>query len=941
MKKLFLLLLILFSCLLVFADSYSVKILNADSLVADGALITVKGNIVLEVTTTGSSDKETRQMRAEKVVIDTQNKEIIASGSVSLSGGSVRDYTGDSLILNWDTLDLTLYNGESSIEKTNSEKKNITFFLDGKTVSYSGDGGPVVMDGVILSTMEKDPYWSIEAQNIAILESDFIFKNATIKLGRVPVLWIPFFYYPNTRLAFNPAVGVSGTKGLFLNTTYEVYGRYPSLWSTPSSGSSSSSNDNNGALSALSLLSESDSSMVRDGLIYRAADSNKEQTAFQKWASDSSSYFVIMADAYKNYGLSLGLDTHNKVLDNTLVLDAKAVLAYKAEPLYSFYGKMRYAWDLAAEYKNGNTNIILKFPYLSDPNVKHDFYNRNTTFQLDTLLGSAANVPTTYKSNLTTYTWEANLKTSFKFLNQSFTLTTLNTSREFKWNTAKHVYAVDKTVLPEFDATLSGTVFSFKKETENKETITYSNALADTFLSEYRALEKGEETVEDSFKTYTAEDPGEKTEKDSYGVSLDYNLKTYLNNKLEKDQSVYLKVNGDVNLKADSPLDILSVTETLTPSYVYTMEESKINPEAKDLKILSNLTVSSPLVGLKYNQQIYLYRYKLSEGVSTDYPMEWEKDYFKAHSIELSRTISSFTFSINQQLKPLDLILTPSVTFKKGVFTLKTSTQLYLENDFLFKKGKASLELNQKDENYDFKITDTYDFSKEGWSGNSFVQSLSLSFLDKKLKFNEKVVLENDFKLKNLSLGLSYDKNYINMSFKNTSFDPDELTVHLDYTFTPVYYWYNRIGFSSSVATTYKKNFNNRYGSTLIFDFSLDFAISEFVDLKLKSTSTNSSFYRYYDENGNFSFKLMYEDLLRSFDFFGNGRKSTGFNLSKFSLQFVHYMHDWTLNFDASASIATKNGERYWAPEVTVFIKWNAVPELKRENKLSNSVWEY
>ncbi len=936
MKKLFLLLVILLSTVSIFADSYSVKILNADSLTADGSLIVIKGNIVLEIKTDGSED-ESRKLTAEKVVVNTETKEITASGSVSLSGGSVRDYTGDSLIFNWDTLDLTLFNGESSIEKTNSENKKITFYLDGETVSYGGDGGPVIMDGVILSTKDEGPYWSIEAQNIAILESDFVFKNATIKLGRVPVLWIPYFYYPNTRLAFNPAVGISGTKGLFLNTTYEVYGKYPTLWNTPSSSSSSSSStsDSAAALSALSLLSESDSSMVRDGLIYRKSDSSS--------SSKNKDYFVFMADAYKNYGVALGVDTHNTLLDSSLVLDAKGVLAYKADPIYSYYGKMRYAADLSASYTKGNTTLSLSFPVLSDPEVKHDFYNRNTTFQLDTLLGQAATVPTTYKSNLTTYTWEASLKTSFKALDQSFTLTTLEAARTFKWNSTEHIYEESNTVLPELDATLSGTVFSFKKDTEKTKQVTYSNDLANSFLTEYRELEEEEEGEEEekSFNTYSAKDPGEKTEKDSYGVSMDYNFRTYLKDELKEEDSYYFKFNGTVNLKANSPLDIISVTETLTPTYVYTMDESKTNPESKDLKILSNLTINSPVIGLKYNQQINLYRYKLSENVITDYPMKWEKDCFKAHSVEFSKTLGSFTFSLNQQLKPLDLILTPTITFTKGVYTIKTSSQLYLEDDQLFEKGKTTLTVNQKDETYDFKVTNTYDFSKDGWDGNTFEQTLSWSFLNKSLKLTEKLVLEKDFQFKTLSLGVSYNKNYINMSFKNTSFDPDELAVHLDYTLTPIYWWYNRIGFSTSVAATYKKNFNNRYGSSLVFDFSLDFAISEFVDLKIKSTSTNTSFYRYYDDEGDFSLNLMFDDLLRSFDFFGNGRKSTGFNLSKFSLQFVHYMHDWTLNLEASASIATKNSERYWNPEVTVYIKWNAIPELKRQNTLKNSVWEY
>ncbi|MCR4675779.1 MAG: hypothetical protein K5634_00945 [Sphaerochaetaceae bacterium] len=972
MKKILAVLLLILVSLSLYAETYNVKIRNADLVKARDKYIVLEGHVVLELTTDGSnSDKQTRTLTADRIEISSENKEIVATGNVSLSAADLRDYTGDSIVFNWDSLDLMVYNGNSSIDRKSSGT-NLVFYLDGEEVSYGGgDDGPIIMSGVSLATRENDPYWSIKADNIAVLESDFVFKNALIKLGRVPVFWLPVLYYPNTRLAINPAVGISGTKGMFLNTTFEVYGRYPAIWeksttSTSSSSSDSSDNASSAAFSALSLLSnEEDGVMIRDGIIYRPAKDNEEYSGLQKWAQDTSSYLAVTADAYANYGLALGFDTLNNLFDKKLKLQSRGVLAYMPEPALSYYNPLRYALDVSGTYKNNKTTFTFSVPLISDPNVKTDFYNRNTDFELDTVLGNEATVPTTNKK-VSKYTISASLNTSFEFLSQKFSLSTLKTELTYEWDSSDYAYSLSTEVLPELNASLSGSIFNLRKETSQEEKTTYSNDLAEEYLETYRKLNESSSTSEEEKKslstdyekirnkillfrssdtdaevsTYSTSFSDTSTKSDSYGVSLDYKANGYVKREAIND-TLYLKANGNINLKADSPLDIISLTETITPEYVYNKEDKETYPVSKDFKITSSLKASSDLLGLSYVQNISLYKYKFSKDVETIQSFKWEKDYFTAHSVEFSKSLtSSFSFSVKQQLKPLDLINTPSLTFKKGVFTITGSTQMYLEEDLLFKKGKANLSVIQKDSNYEFKITDTYDFSKDGWLGNTLVQSLSLSFFDSNLKLTESLTLESDFKYKSLDLGVSWKKNYVKFKFSDYQFIAEKMTVHLDYSVDPLYFWENRIGVEASFSADYDKEFSNIYGSSLKFNFGLNFEIYEFLSLQLKTTSANTSFYRYYDENENFSLPLMLQDLLKSFDFFGNGRKSTGFNLSSMSLKLVHYMYDWNLNIEAKASIASDSDGKYWSPEVKVYVQWNAIPELKSENKLVDEEWE-
>ena len=51
--------------------------------------------------------------------------------------------------------------------------------------------------------------------------------NAYLSIGRVPLLYLPAFFYPGSRLVMNPAFGFSSDRGMFVSTTTEVFGTYP------------------------------------------------------------------------------------------------------------------------------------------------------------------------------------------------------------------------------------------------------------------------------------------------------------------------------------------------------------------------------------------------------------------------------------------------------------------------------------------------------------------------------------------------------------------------------------------------------------------------------------------------------------------------------------------------------------------------------------------
>ncbi|MBQ5365503.1 MAG: hypothetical protein IIU49_05485, partial [Spirochaetales bacterium] len=247
-----------------------------------------------------------------------------------------------------------------------------------------------------------------------------------------------------------------------------------------------------------------------------------------------------------------------------------------------------------------------------------------------------------------------------------------------------------------------------------------------------------------------------------------------------------------------------------------------------------------------------------------------------------------------------------------------------------YSDGRTSVSFSNK---YDFTLVE--DESVSRWKGYSLVQKLSFKPLDG-LTLSQSSTFKGKFEPNKLQLSASYvlDTDVMDlststsMSFQDRNFQKENLTLSVRLSQDKITFWKGRIGFDSSLRMAFNYDFENPYRTSFTIDLTFGFAIAEFLDLAVGVSSANKTFARYY-ENGSFSFKSMLDDLFRSFDFFGEGRRNTGFNLNSFKVQLVHYMRDWNLYVDAQGSLTTKYSNKYeWVPTVTVYVKWNAIPEL-------------
>ncbi|MBR6084826.1 MAG: hypothetical protein IKP61_04335 [Spirochaetales bacterium] len=976
----------------------SILIDNADMLYASGDTVIMSGNVRISFKT--DSDESERTLVSDSVAINLAQKVLDAAGSVSLEGTKNQDRTfeGQVISLDWSSLDVLVFEGVSSTGRKNSSGTEIIFYVAGDSISYAGASGGIFFRQGTIATTSEDPYWSITAQKLSLSQNDLFVDRAWFRLGRVPIFYFPIFFYPGTTLSFNPAIGISSEKGMFLTTTYEVYGKYPKLGVLGSKGRSNQSDserdstDNSDVSKSItSFLSTSDDSdMIHDGFYYRALEEDEELSDLEKWARSTSSYMAVFADTYEYLGTIAGFDTLNYLLDKKLTVSAVGVIGYSAVKLDDYFNRFRYSFDFNFNYKKDKLSVTIKLPTLSDPYVRRDYLNRNTAFALDALLGADQFFPTTY-SEVNTYTWSANASYSFSIGAFSFNLSSLKADIDFKLNKKNEddqlFYKADvvEASLPYLSFASAGTFLNLKGTSKKTtKTLAYTSVLAQEFSDELAlaaATDLGtadkKESVLDELKAYKGPDLKleETTTTEAASFKVGYTYSQSLDNIYKKDlkhDNVYTRINGTIYANASAPARWLDISETIKPEINYSKDNlSADDPEnmttVEEINLTSVFKASVPRLGITYNLQYRFYTDYHRTGYGTEETrkreFEWGKEDVQIHNVTFSKSLSRFTFGFFFQFKPLTEMMKPSVSYSDDYFKISADfSREKKETDTEWSNGKANLNMSFTNSFLFISANNSYDFTKvrdaegeELWNGYSLIQKATLKplkgltlsenwsskgkFRDRQLSFSASYVLDTDVVDFNASSSMSYRD-------RDSEFIKDTLNISLRLSQEKITFWRRRMGFDSSLSTAFNYDFQNPYRTSLTISFRMDFSIAEFLDLSMSVSSANKSFSRYY-KDGKYDMALMWEDFLNSFDFFSpaetSKRRNTGFNLSSYKVGVVHYMRDWNLYIDAQGSLTTQYSNKYeWVPTVTVYLQWNAIPELRTEGSWDsyNRQWE-
>jgi hypothetical protein len=260
----------------------------------------------------------------------------------------------------------------------------------------------------------------------------------------------------------------------------------------------------------------------------------------------------------------------------------------------------------------------------------------------------------------------------------------------------------------------------------------------------------------------------------------------------------------------------------------------------------------------------------------------------------------------------------------------------------VLEKERATTSLSFTSKTFTFSTQQTYDYTKsvQTWFQVLDIdQSAKLSILDSRLVISELLSYQG-----RSSKGVDHYIDQLNLDFKVPylsvtyisegqvgNLQPERLKTTVSAKDVTLRWWKGRVAVSLGLESSFTLLFQDIWATNLDVQASVGLEIAEFLSCSLSIKSSNSGFSQYYDSQQNFVWAWMWEDLVRSFDFAGNGRNTTNFNLSSISFDLVHDLDDWSLNCKYTGSVVLSNNQYSWVPTVSVFVRWNTIPELDVE----------
>lgn len=944
---------------------YTLQINNADNLrEVDGTMI-LEGNVSISFQ---YGEEKPKTLSSSSLILDTENKKITALGTVVFKDNSkdaaIQEINADVFSLLWEKRDFVISGGTTETERKNSEGESVSFYTTGETLSYSSSGYMLYDEGYITSN-PKHAYSSISASRIAILPGEDMFLSSVFfNIGRVPIFYLPFFFYPGSRILGNPVFGFSSNKGAFVNTTFELFGNYPELEEV----------DESSSFSAILKSTDDQSSFVPKGFYYGAKE---DEDSFSSWVSKTKSHLALLVDSYSGSngtslpkgGLHVALDGAINLFDGKLKIKFLDGIGYTS-PVKKTNDKFRFYGDNSLELSTWGFNIKASFPFYSDQYVLRDFSSRLTGFSISPLLGEETTLPKD-KSSISSFSrtlsgsWSLPGKYTGFFLS-SLNLKNISFKETYNYNSSKDEFLVSEIVSPSLSFSLSGSLLDLKANTQKD-----TNA------------EKTEDKKEDNNETvdpllgnkysFTGAETKKETKNSKTYINLGWSFSgDILDNKSysageEKGSGSSYVFSGKATLNTGVG-DYLTVKDTLTPSYslkntksIYSSYET--NTRKENISVTNNLSLSIPYIYLTYNLSLKLYTLDdVSEekvynsgnvnenNKREETPFSWDKSSVKTHELQFSKsfdtTLGKFSGKVSFVLPPLSFAINPSISYAYNIFSSSFSWS-FKEVDDNIQPQKSNLKFAINASNISASVESIYNF--ESFTGHfeskklRLYGSLSLFTDNKKWSIEEKIdyVPENSVGEKNwfnyLSTNIKMDaisSSIVFSSIETNKIELERVTIKTDINSKSVQFWKGRVflSFTLKSSLNYLNREKNRSSFTL--EPQIKFSIAEFLDFKLSLITENRNIGSYF-VGDKFSLSSLFEDLARSMDFFGDGRNNTSFILRSISMEAIHVMDDWNLNCKYSTEIVKSNvtgGSVYTLqPSLSIFLSWKTMPDLKVE----------
>ncbi len=390
---------------------------NKDT-VTGAVIIKLEGDVQLSVSNSNSKTV----INAELINFDRDRQMLYAEGNVVLSkmdGNKLGEtLNATSVLFNVETQEGVFDGGRVVQEQTDAINlpSGSTLIVASDMFGRDDSGTIAFKNGALTFCEDPEPHWKIRASRIWLLPgNEFAFFNALLYIGKIPVLYLPFFYYPKDEMIFNPAFGYDSRKGYYMQNTYYIIGR---------KGLNKSSSEDSifDFMKTTSLKKQ-----VRDGLFMHNLEEND---------TESDKYLKVMADWYTSLGGMAGVQgklNPNKYITNLEFSGAigfsrslkyistssgtSYVPYFDSEMLWDnsyIFGKkipFRYELDFKMNFSHTLGNLELSLPLYSDAFFHSDFISeRSESMDWINYLMNLSNQSedTSNSSETSSYTWALN-----------------------------------------------------------------------------------------------------------------------------------------------------------------------------------------------------------------------------------------------------------------------------------------------------------------------------------------------------------------------------------------------------------------------------------------------------------------------------------------------------------------------------------------------------
>jgi hypothetical protein len=368
------------------------------------------------------------RIKAWEILYNRTRNLITATGGVEYvkeSGDTIETFRGESITVNLDNWSSIFLDG---VSERSLQSDGTTYRFAGTVISRTDEEVTVLTRASLTNAKNEEAFWSLNASKLWLLPgSDFAIFNAVLKVGEIPVMYIPFFYYPADEVIFHPVLGYRSREGNFLQTTTYILGR------------AKASSTSESSITKI-LGNSSDMEKKREGLFLRSTG--------KKLKDPGETTLKVIVDIYANLGTYLGTELvlPKKGILGALDLSAGAGFTRNVKPLgegrytpfpdydgVSEWNSARFiSWDVPFRYRLKTSSSLggkfgslsWAFPYYSDPFVDRDFLNRTEEMdwvhmiQEGAALTDEEETTTTTTTQLSSYEWRLNgsLRPSLPFL---------------------------------------------------------------------------------------------------------------------------------------------------------------------------------------------------------------------------------------------------------------------------------------------------------------------------------------------------------------------------------------------------------------------------------------------------------------------------------------------------------------------------------------------